>query len=251
VAGATTTLARADQSVQQHGFVHRRQEVAAAEVLTFLHQGDLAAAAHLAGSHELPLSQARVHLARKDASAALAVLESARQQAEARGWADEKLKVTILQAIAYHMLGQIDEVVHLLDEALALAQPGGFVRVFVNEGLPMAQLLSEVAARGIRPDYTGKLLAAFVDATKEDTDASIRRTMELTPSSLVEPLSAREIEVLQLIAQGLTNKQVADRLYLSLHTVKAHARNIYGKLGVGNRTQAVAKAKALGILFEP
>jgi LuxR family maltose regulon positive regulatory protein len=178
-------------------------------------------------------------------------VEPVRKQAEAEGWADEKLKVTILEATAYHILGQNDEAARLLDEALVMAEPGGFVRTFVDEGPLMAQLLSEAAARGIRPEYIGKLLAAFVDATKDDADASIRRRMELTPSSLVEPLSAREIEVLQLVAQGLTNKQVADRLYLSLHTVKAHARNIYGKLGVGNRTQAVARAKALGILFEP
>jgi len=251
VPGATTILVRADQSVRQHGFVHRIQEVAAARVLAFIRQGDLAAAADLAASHELPISQARVHLARKEASAALATVEPVRKQAEAEGWADEKLKVTILEATAYHILGQNDEAARLLDEALVMAEPGGFVRTFVDEGPLMAQLLSEAAARGIRPEYIGKLLAAFVDATKDDADASIRRRMELTPSSLVEPLSAREIEVLQLVAQGLTNKQVADRLYLSLHTVKAHARNIYGKLGVGNRTQAVARAKALGILFEP
>jgi LuxR family maltose regulon positive regulatory protein len=251
VADATKMLARADQSVRQHGFVHRTQEVAAAEVLAFLHQGDLAAAAHLAGAHELPISQAQVHLARKDASAALAAVEPVRQQAEAEGWADEKLKVAILRAIAYHILGQNDEAARLLDEALAMARPSGFVRIFVDEGPRMAQLLSEAAARGIRPEYIGKLQAAFVDATKDDADASIRRTMELTHSSLIEPLSKREIEVLQLIAEGLTNQQVADRLYLSLHTIKVHARNIYGKLGVKNRTQAVAKGRALGILIEP
>jgi LuxR family maltose regulon positive regulatory protein len=89
------------------------------------------------------------------------------------------------------------------------------------------------------------LLAAFPVAESEQTTSSPLRGPE---SELVEPLSERELEVLQLIAQGLTNQDVATRLYLSLHTVKVHARNIYAKLGVKNRTQAVAKGKALGIL---
>ncbi len=71
----------------------------------------------------------------------------------------------------------------------------------------------------------------------------------IVKSAVVEPLSERELEILQLIAEGLTNQEVADRLYLSLHTVKVHARNIYAKLGVKSRTQAVARGKALGILF--
>ena len=100
VAGAAAILAQADQSVRQHNFVHRMPEVAAAQVLTLLHQGNLAAAAHLAQTHELPISQARVHLAQGDPSAALAVLEPLRQQAEAKGWQDERLKVMVLQAVA-------------------------------------------------------------------------------------------------------------------------------------------------------
>ena len=161
VAGAAAILAEADQSVRQHNFVHRMPEVAAAQVLVLLHQGNLAAAAHLAEKHELPISQARVHLAQGDPSAALAVLEPLRQQMEAKGWQDERLKVMVLQAVALHAHGEKDKAVQLLGEALALAEPGGFIRIFVDEGLPMAQLLSEAAARGIMPDYTGKLLAAF------------------------------------------------------------------------------------------
>ena len=104
VAGAAAMLAETDQSVRQHNFVHRMPEVAAAQVLTLLHQGNLAAAAHLAQTYELPISQARVHLAQGDPSAALAVLEPLRQQMEAKGWADERLKVMILQAVlSMHM----------------------------------------------------------------------------------------------------------------------------------------------------
>ena len=203
VAGAAAILAEADQSVRQHNFVHRMPEVAAAQVLTLLRQGNLAAAAHLAQTHELPISQARVHLAQGDPSAALAVLEPLRQQMEAKGWQDERLKVMVLQAVALHAHGEKDKAVQLLGDALALAEPGGFIRIFVDEGLPMAQLLSEAAARGIMPDYIGKLLAAF-----EAEDAEERRQiLSLPPAQpLIEPLSQRELEVLQLIAQGLSNQ---------------------------------------------
>ena len=133
----------------------------------------------------------------------------------------------------------------LLGNALSLAEPGGFIRIFVDEGLPMAQLLYEAAAHGFMPDYTGRLLAAFPTDEPEQADSS---QSQAANSEWVEPLSEREIEVLQLIAEGLTNQEIASRLFLSLHTVKVHAHNIYGKLGVHNRTQAAARARALGIL---
>ena len=154
-------LAEAEAFVRQHNFVFRMPEVAAAQVLTLLRQGHLAAAAHLAQTHDLPISQARVHLAQGDPSAALAVLEPLRQQVEAKGWADERLKVMVLQAVALQAHGEKDQAVQLLGDALALAEPGGFIRLFVDEGLPMAHLLSEAAAHGMMPDYIGKLLAVF------------------------------------------------------------------------------------------
>jgi len=247
VAGASTVLAQAGQAVRQNNFVHRMPEVAAAQVLTLLRQGDLAAAAHLAQTHDLPISRARVLLAQEDPSAALAVLGPLRQQMEAKGWQDERLKVMVLQAVALHAHGEKDKAVQLLGDALALAEPGGFIRLFVDEGAPMAQLLSEAAAHGIMPDYVVKLLAAFQDVTKDEG-----RTTELAsvirPSSLVEPLSERELKVLQLIAQGLSNREISERLFLALDTVKGHNRRIYGKLQVQSRTEAVARARELGLL---
>ena len=122
-----------------------------------------------------------------------------------------------------------------------LAEPEGYVQIFVDESTPMARLLSEAAARGITPDYTGALLAAFeTEAPKGEESQSY--------SSLVEPLSQRELEVLQLIAQGLSNREIGERLFLPLDTVKGHNRRIFGKLSVGRRTEAVAKARSLGIL---
>jgi len=243
-AGAAALLAEAGQSVRQQNFVYRIPEVAAAQVLLLLHQGNLAAAAHLAQTHDLPLSQARVHLAKGDTSAALAVLSPRRQQMEARGWEDERLKVLVLQAVALQAHGEQDQAVQLLSDALAIASPGGFIRLFVDEGLPMVHLLSEAAALGVMPDYTGKLLAVFKAEEQKRADTSYRPPAQ----PLIEPLSHRELEVLHLIAQGLSNQEICERLYLALDTVKGHNRNIFDKLQVQRRTEAVARARELGLL---
>ena len=109
----------------------------------------------------------------------------------------------------------------------------------------MARLLNEALAKAVAADYVRRLLGAFPIAEEQQAASAPRQRPE---DELFEPLSERELEVLQLIAEGLSNKEIATRLYLSLHTVKVHARNIFGKLGVKNRTQAVAKGRALGIL---
>jgi CubicO group peptidase (beta-lactamase class C family) len=132
-----------------------------------------------------------------------------------------------------------------LERALALAEPGGFIRIFVDEGPPMAHLLHEAAARGIAPEYTRRLLAAFPVTTTEVPEPA---NPQLAESDLIEPLSERELEVLALLAEGLTNREIASRLFLALNTVKAHTGNIYGKLNVHSRTQAIARAQALGLL---
>ena len=244
VAGAADILAQASRSSREQNFVHRMPEIAAAQVVTLLRQGDVATAAHLAQTYALPLSQARVCLAQGDPSAALVILKEYRQQAEANNWQDERLKAMALQAVALHAHGETDKAVQVLGEALTLAEPGGFIRMFVDEGLPIAQLLSQAAAQGMMPDYTGKLLSAF-EAEKQKTENKSER---LPAQPLVEPLSQRELEVLQLIAQGLTNNEIGKRLFLALDTVKGHNRRIYDKLQVQRRTEAVARARELGLL---
>ncbi len=244
VAGAAALLAEAEQFVRQHNFMHRMPEVASAQVRQLLHQGDLAAAAHLAEEHDLPISQARVHLAKGETGDAITSLGPLRQQAEAKGLADERLKIMVLQAIAYHAHGKNEEAVPLLGDALVLAEPGGFIRIFVDEGLPMAELLSEAAARGILPDYSIELLAVFEAEDQKREDES-----NLPPAQpLIEPLSHRELEILQLIALGLSNREISERLFLALSTVKKHNGNIYSKLQVQRRTEAVARARELDLL---
>jgi ATP/maltotriose-dependent transcriptional regulator MalT len=218
-------------------------EVAAAQVLTSLRQGDLAAAAELAQAQDLPISRARVHLTQGDTSAALALLVSLRQQMEAKGWQDERLKVIVLQAVAHHTHGDVDNALHLLGDALALAEPGGFIRSFVGEGEAMRNLLRHAVAADIGGAYARRLLAAFAEPGGPVT-ASARATV----AGLAEPLTAREVEILRLVAAGMQNQAIADHLVISLATVKRHIANIYGKLGVGHRTEAVARATDLRLL---
>jgi len=247
LAGAAAILAQADQSARQQNFVYRIPEVATAQVLTLLRQGNLPAAAQLAQTHELPVSQARVHLAQGNPSKALAVLGPFRQQVEAKGWEDERLKVMVLQAVGRHAHGEKEKAVQLLGAALALAEPGGFIRLFVDEGAPMRRLLSEAVAHRIMPEYVGKVLAAFETQKPKSEDKS-----SLSPAApaqpLIEPLTQRELEVLRLIAQGLSNREISERLFIALITVKGHNQKIFGKLQVKRRTEAIARARELGLL---
>jgi len=252
VAGAAAMLAEAEQSVLQHNFVQRMTEVAAAQVLVLLRQGDLVAAAHLVQTRDLPISQARVLLAQGDAPAALALLKPLRQQMEAKDWKDERLKVMILQAVALHAHREKDQAVQLLGEALALAEPGGFTRLFVDEGPPMASLLTAASAQGLMPGYVAKLLSAFgavaqpVSAGPQTSPGKGEGRSPAQP--LIEPLSQRELEILRLIAQGLSNREIGARLFLALDTVKGHNRRIFDKLDVQRRTEAIARARELGLL---
>jgi LuxR family maltose regulon positive regulatory protein len=252
VAGAAALLAGTAQSVRQNNFVHRIPDVAAAQVRVLLRQGDLAAAAQLAKTHELPISRARVYLAQGDPSAALALLSPLRQQMEAKDWQDERLKVMVLQAVALHAHGEKEKAIQLLGEALALAESGGFIRIFVDEGEPMRmtisdfRLLIEKQLRGQDHKllgYVDKLLAAFAQPA-----AMPQSKIQNPKSKMREPLSQRESEVLQLIAQGLSNHEIGERLFLALDTVKGHNRNIFSKLQVQRRTEAIACARELGLL---
>jgi LuxR family maltose regulon positive regulatory protein len=187
----------------------------------------------------------REHPAGAYLKAARDLLDELLEMAEKDGWGGKVIEILALQALAFQVGGESTRALTRLERALILAEPEGFVRVFVDEGPPLARLLYEAASCGIAPDYALRLLAAFPVAQPDQTASP-----EPQPPrpDIVEPLSERELEVLELVAQGLTNREISSRLFLSLNTVKAHTRNIYGKLGAHNRTQAVARARALGIL---
>ena len=154
------------------------------------------------------------------------------------GWLVETL---VLQAMALHSQNKTVHAFTVLEKALSLAKPEGYVRVFVDEGPPMVALLRQAVSQSILPDYTGRLLAAFGEEP--------RGAAEGKPiSALIEPLSERELQVLRLVADGLSNQEIADALILAVGTVKAHVHNIYGKLGVHGRTQAIARAREQSLL---
>jgi len=184
---------------------------------------------------------ARLHIAEGRPAQALALLEPLLPLVEEAQRMDLMLEILGLQALAHQAAGDLERALSAVGRALSLAEPEGYIRAFVDEGPAMARLLYQAAARGMVPQYSGRLLTAFPDADTAQTHP--------TPAArLVEPLTEREVEIARLIAEGLSNQDVAQKLFLSLSTVKWHTHNIYGKLGVKNRTQAVAKARELGML---
>jgi len=165
--------------------------------------------------------------------------------ARSNSWGGKVIEIRALQALAYDLAGEKESAITALEQAILLAEPEGFIRIFVDEGPPMARLLYVALEKGIAPEYVRKLLDAFPAAEPE------REIVHLPSASdtvWIEPLSDRELEVLQLIAEGLSRQEIASRLVLSLNTVKTHTRNIYSKLGVNNQMQAVGKARGLGLL---
>jgi len=188
---------------------------------------------------------ARYLLASHQIEAAIELLSCLQEAAEEGNRTNRVIEICLLQAIAYDNLRKLNQAMSYLEKAIQLAEPRGFIRTFVDEGPPMASLLYGALKREIAPEYVQRLLVAF-PASEPEEDAS--RKSQVDQSGLIEPLSEREIEVLQLLAKGLTNQVIATRLFISLHTVKAHTRNIYSKLVVNNRTQAVDRARTLGIL---
>ena len=246
VDGAAAVLTRLEQTARAKNFLLRLPDIATAQISVLLRQKNLAAAARLTQTFTLPLGQARVLLAQGNADAAWRVLETFRQVTETKGWADERLKTLVLQALARAAQAKHDASLHLLDEALALAEPGGFIRLFVDEGETMRALLVDFQSRLQNQklkNYTQKILAAFPKAS-ELSKSEIKNQK----SEIIEPLSERELEILQLIAQGYSNQEITERLFLALSTVKGHNRIVFDKLHVKNRTEAVARARALGLL---
>jgi LuxR family maltose regulon positive regulatory protein len=152
------------------------------------------------------------------------------------GWGIEAL---ILQALAHQVQGNISQAIVALDRSLVLAEPEGYVRVFLDEGAPMEALLRQSQAYSTAPQYGSKLLSLF---SKE------RRGVSSSVQPITEPLTPREIEVLQLVAAGDSNPEIAQKLFIAVNTVKKHITNIFGKLGVTSRTQAVARAREWELL---
>jgi LuxR family maltose regulon positive regulatory protein len=188
------------------------------------------------------LAIARVLLAKGDAPSierALTLLIRLLQAADSEGRKGVQIEVLALRALTEWRRGEHAGAMTALERALRMAEPEGYMRLFTDLGLPMARLLQEARSRAVMPEYVGKLLADFGDDFSSSAPAQ---------AGLPEPLSPREQEILELVAAGLTNQEIADKLVISSETVKKHTGNIYGKLSVRSRTEAVARARALDLL---
>jgi LuxR family maltose regulon positive regulatory protein len=147
------------------------------------------------------------------------------------------IEILILQALAHQTLADMPAAYASLQRALMLAEPEGYVRIFLDEGAPMTALLRAAAQKGIAPDHVGRLLA---DTTGIDRPPAVQQ-------NLVDPLSSRELEVLQLLRTDLSGPEIARELMVSLNTMRTHTKTIYTKLGVNNRRAAVRRAAELGL----
>jgi LuxR family maltose regulon positive regulatory protein len=166
-----------------------------------------------------------------------------------RGLVRWQISIHILQALAAEQAGDRALALDRLGEALRLAAPEQYIRAFLDEGVRIAALLA--ALRHVEPAFVGKLLASTrteSSGLRTESQAPPHSVLSPPSSSLVEPLSARELEVLRLIAAGLSNPEIAQELVISVGTVKRHINHVYGKLAVQSRTQAIAKARALRLL---
>jgi LuxR family transcriptional regulator, maltose regulon positive regulatory protein len=223
-----------------------------------LRQGDLAAASRWADASSLSpddelnflreaayLTLVRVRIAGGQAKAVLPLLSRLLADAQAKARMHSAIEILSLQALAYDALGKRSPALTALEDSLVLAEPEGYIRMFVDEGAPMAKLLQAGRAQGIAPNYISKLLAAF--PTTEVAEAP-HAVINPQSSTVLEPLTERELEILHLIAEGLSNQAIAERLIIAVSTVKRHINNLFGKLAVESRTQALVRARELRLL---
>ncbi len=181
---------------------------------------------------------ARLLLADGDHEAALALSKRVRQQAEAAKRVGRAIEALALEALALHANQDLAQALKALASAVELAEPERYIRVFLDEGEPMAALLHQLKARRMGSGFAAELLAA------RGGDAG---TTQPAAQSLIEPLSAREVQVFRLIQDGCSNQEIATQLVISVKTVKRHISNIYAKLGVTTRTRAIAVGRELGL----
>ncbi len=197
------------------------------------------------------VARARILLAKDQPTAALQHLEPALQGATAGQRWGHVLEIRLLQALAHQKLGEQSQALETLSEAVRLGEPEGYVRSFVEEGEAMAVLLcklrEEQRKAGPIP-YLDRVLAAFPKQSQTFTSQSKRMAKQTQTQPLLEPLSERELQVLELLAQGASKQEIAEELVIAIGTVKRHVSHIFAKLGVQNRMQAVRQACELGLL---
>ena len=265
--GALEVIAEAERAVPNQGIASLLNPAIPARPRLLLAQGDIAGAQRWAeewgvGEDSEPryprepeyLVLARLLLAQHAPKRALRLLQPLANAAEAQQRIDSLIHARVLQALAFQAVGDYDQALNVLAEALRLGWPEGYVRVFADEGQPMAVLLRRLVAARRRPDvtlgqpvpmdYLGRVLQAFQPTGQPPAVPGRQAVM----AGLTEPLTDRELEVLRLLAAGRRNREIAGELVVTLDTVKKHLTHIFSKLGATNRTQALTHARQLGLI---
>ncbi|HEX6557555.1 MAG TPA: LuxR C-terminal-related transcriptional regulator [Ktedonobacteraceae bacterium] len=246
-------------AAQRHFPPHLLPQVAAVRAQLELAQGNVAAAIRWADTSGLSakdedlrypregaylvLARVRIAQARDDPASpflqdALHLLDRLLQDAEAKARLGSVLEMLVLRALALEVQGNRTSALSTLEQALVFAAPEGYIRLFVDEGEPMLALLRQAHVRSRVPGYVATLLRVFGEQNVSDLPASSAR-----PSLLTEPLTERERDILRLLLEGASNREIARRLVLSVNTVKRHVYNLCGKLGVQSRSQAIIRAR--------
>jgi LuxR family maltose regulon positive regulatory protein len=260
--GAMEVLRNAEKLMQTYHFqLATNIEFKTARIVLLLAVGDVEMASQWAkacdgGSELEQIALARLRLARGDAAGAQRLLAQQRVRAEAGGRNGRLIEILGLQAIALKAQGQTNEAAAPLSLALSLARLEGYKRLFLDMGNPLLELLEQSTMRAAAAkstysadDYVHDLLGAFQQEKEVQRGRAMKAaSLAQLGGALVDPLTNREQEILQLLAEGLSNKEIADRLIVAPSTVKQHLKNIYSKLDVHSRTQAVTRGQELNLI---
>lgn len=190
----------------------------------------------------MPLISIQIYLSQKQYTKAKTLTARVLGDLKKMALGYQFVRVLVWQALAYYGLGQRPQALASLKQALKLASPEGYVRTFIDAGIALVPLLYQARAAGIEPDYVNQLLASM------ERGDDVQSTAAGPRSGLVEPLSEREMDVLKLLAQAYPDKKIAESLVITRETVHKHLKNIYGKLGVHSRSEAILRARELSLL---
>jgi LuxR family maltose regulon positive regulatory protein len=264
LAARTTVDALTRLAERRHFTPHLLPQVAAVRAQLELALGNLAAAIRWADasglstedddlqypleSEYLTLARVRIAQGRDDPVGSvlqdvLHLLDRLLRDAEAKARLGSVLEILVLRALALEVQGNRTSALSYLERALVRAAPEGYIRLFVDEGEPMLTLLRQAHTRSRVPGYVATLLSVFGEQPVSDLPPPSAR-----PDLLAEPLTEREREILRLLLEGISNREIARRLVVSKNTVKRHVYNLCGKLGVQSRVQAIARARALNLV---
>jgi LuxR family maltose regulon positive regulatory protein len=247
--GALAAFDEAEADAEKMGLAEVRDWIRAQRAQVWLAGGDKKAAFDWASQFaaqmqdamypSVPIALAKVWLSQRQPNKALPLLDHALQSARAVGRLGNAIHILAVQAGVYHAQGDSEQAFITLEHALQMAEPEGYVQVFVDEGAPMARLLHRMLTRSSASEYVRRLLEAFGESVKAAPPIV---------SKLIDPLTQRELEVLRIIVDGATNQEIAHELVLTVNTVKRHISNIFRKLEVNNRVQAIERARELNLL---